>query len=71
MALRWRKPHLFYQNVQWNFNMWHHWTVGGLPIEHAFMMAIPASSRIASTRCGVSGPDWIQLHTGLDPAARQ
>ncbi|MBI4502394.1 MAG: carbohydrate binding family 9 domain-containing protein [Gemmatimonadetes bacterium] len=36
MALRWRTPKAFYQSIQWNFNLWHHWTTGGLPLEHAF-----------------------------------
>jgi hypothetical protein len=36
-------------------------TSSALPIEQALRMAMPASSRMAATRCGVSGPcNWIQ-----------
>ncbi len=52
MAIRWRQPKAFYQSVQWNLNMWHHWTVDGLPLEHAFNSNVHIT---LNSRWGVHG----------------
>lgn len=34
-ALQSQHPSSFYQTAFWNFNWWHYWTAGGLPLERA------------------------------------
>jgi hypothetical protein len=35
-ALRWNTPNAVFQRLNWNFNLWHYWTLEGLLTDRAF-----------------------------------